>query len=216
MMLSHTKILAVPVCGMVPSRIIGGSAVTPYSLPWHVGLVASGSDIPFCGGTLIGPNHVLTAGHCIMGRQIEVIVGEHELYNKEDETRHEVCSKILHPNFNKETSLNYDFAILRLKTPVKLGPRAVPACLPGSNLEANALVGKNVVASGWGRLSEGGNQSSILHSASLPVITPNQCKEAYGSTSVTDAMICAGNLNYGGVDACEGDSGGEFMSVDRE
>lgn len=71
------------------------------------------------------------------------------------------------------------------------------------------LDGKNVVASGWGRLSEGGNQAVVLHSVSLPVITPSKCKQVYGSSSVTDAMLCAGNIHDGGIDSCQGDSGGK-------
>ena len=193
---------------MSPSRIVGGSPVTPYSLPWQVGLVRPGSDRTFCGGTLIGPNHVLTAAHC-MGRDFEIVVGEHAINNDEDGTHHRVCRKTIHPRYNKGASLNYDFAIIRLKEPVILGIRAVPACLADSSLGGDALVGKTVIASGWGRLSEGGNQAVVLHSVSLPVITPSKCKQAYGSSSVTDAMLCAGNINEGGIDSCQGDSGGE-------
>ena len=193
---------------MSPSRIVGGSPVTPYSLPWQVGLVLPGSDRTFCGGTLISPSHVLTAAHCINGRS-EVIVGEHEINNQEDGTRHQVCRTTIHPSYNKETSYNYDFAILRLKEPVKLGVRAVPACLPGSNLGGKALNGETVVASGWGRLSEGGNQAIVLNSVSLPVITTKECKNAYSSRSITDAMLCAGNIVDGGIDSCQGDSGGK-------
>ena len=157
---------------------------------------------------MIGPNHVLTAAHC-MGRDFEIVVGEHAINNDEDGTHHRVCRKTIHPRYNKGASLNYDFAIIRLKEPVILGIRAVPACLADSSLGGDALVGKTVIASGWGRLSEGGNQAVVLHSVSLPVITPSECKQAYGSSSVTDAMLCAGNIIEGGIDSCQGDSGGK-------
>ena len=75
---------------------------------------------------MIGPNHVLTAAHC-MGNNFEVIVGEHDINSQEDGTRHAVCGTTNHPDYNKDTT-NYDFAIVRLAQPVELGLRAMPAC----------------------------------------------------------------------------------------
>merc|ERR1712001_703977 len=114
-------------CGIAAGAIVGGSEVTPYSLPWQVGLVSPGSERTWCGGTLIGPRHVLTAAHC-MGGNFEVVVGEHEITSDEDGTRHEVCKVLSHPRY--ETDDHYDYAVVVLKEPVQLGPRAVPACLP--------------------------------------------------------------------------------------
>ena len=155
---------------------------------------------------MIGPNHVLTAAHC-MGGQIDIIVGEHDIDDNEDGTRLKTCRKTIHPKYSSQNT-NYDFAIIRLKEPVKLGIRAVPACLPDSSMKGDALAGKDVVVSGWGRLSEGGNQAVVLHSVPVPMITEKQCKKAYGSSQITDAMICAGNIKDGGIDSCQGDSGG--------
>ena len=195
-------------CGVPPAtRIVGGAPVSPYSLPWQVGLVAPWDYRTFCGGTLISANHVLTAAHC-MGGQFDIIVGEHDLNIDEDGTRHKVSDKTIHPRYRKGAPLNFDFAMVTLKKAVKLGFRAVPACLPDSSMKRNALTGKNVVVSGWGDLSEGGNQAMVLHSVSIPVISLNTCKRKYNSWLITDAMLCAGNLEEGGVDSCQGDSGG--------
>merc|ERR550519_1810963 len=44
-------------------KIIGGSAVTSTAdAPWQVSLQQSGCH--FCGGTVISPTHVMSAGHC--------------------------------------------------------------------------------------------------------------------------------------------------------
>ena len=59
-------------CGIKPAHIVGGSEVTPYSLPWQVGLVEKNQDAPYCGGTLISDRHILTAAHCIVhGRSVK-------------------------------------------------------------------------------------------------------------------------------------------------
>ena len=191
--------------------IVGGSEATPYSLPWQVGLVSPGRDRTWCGGTLIGPNHVLTAAHC-MGRNFDIIVGEHDINSQEDGTRHTVCGTTSHPDYNKGTT-NYDFAIVRLSQPVELGVRAMPACLPDANMDGDALAGETVAVSGWGRTSSGGSQATVLQVVNVPAMTNAECKQTgYGESQITDAMLCAGKAE-GGIDSCQGDSGGTFYSL---
>ena len=200
-------------CGIKPLKIVGGSEVTPYSLPWQVALVSVGHSRPFCGGTLISPTHVLTAGHCLgFWAQInfDIIVGEHTISSESDGTRHTICRAVRHPNYVRYP--NNDFAIVHLNKPVVTGPRAVPACLPAAddeNLAGDALAGLPLTVSGWGRLSSGGSSPDVLHSVSVPGITNAQCQQAYGNSySISDQMVCAGNVDEGGIDSCQGDSGG--------
>ena len=192
-------------CGIKPSRIVGGGAVTPYSLPWQVALVRRGSSRPFCGGTLISERHVLTAAHCI-GGTIDVVVKEHSVTSSSDGTRHTTCRSVKHPSYS---NVNYDFAILHLNQPVTLGTRAVPACLPTSSFGGNFLAGKQMTVSGWGALTEGGGSPPVLHSVNVPGMTNAQCQTNYqGQATITNAMLCAGQPG-GGVDSCQGDSGGK-------
>ena len=199
-------------CGIKPTRIVGGSEVTPYSIPWQVGLVNPGTDGPFCGGTLISDRHVLTAAHCTAhftnGRTFEVIVGEHDKTSSEDGTRHEVCRRVDHPRYQKPFLLQNDFSILHLKTPVKLGTRAIPACLPPAYMAGDYLVGKTMIVSGWGTLSQGAQSPDVLHSVSVPGISNKQCSRRvkWGANLIGPMSLCAGG--GGGVDSCQGDSGG--------
>ena len=192
-------------CGISPGAIVGGSEVTPYSLPWQVGLVSPGRDRTWCGGTLVGPRHVLTAAHC-MGNDFEVIVGEHEIRSDEDGTRHEVCGVTSHPRY--ATHGDSDYAIVRLKEPVQLGTRAVPACLPDvSTFGGSFLDDKTMTVSGWGTTSSGGSQAEVLMSVDVPGMSNTECKTKYSESSIHDSMMCAGR-DAGGIDSCQGDSGG--------
>ena len=190
---------------MLPGSIVGGDEVTPFSLPWQVGLVDPGSDRTWCGGTLISSTHVLTAAHC-MGRDFEIIVGEHDVTSTSDGTRHTVCSTTSHPDYNSGT-LNNDYAIVRLTTPVTLGPRAVPVCLPTSAFAGSFLDDKTMTVSGWGSTDYGEAQSDVLLKVDVPGMSNEVCGQKYAQYGITDSMLCAGR-DSGGIDSCQGDSGG--------
>merc|ERR1712025_669954 len=59
---------------------------------------------------------------------------------------------------------------------------------------------------GWGTTSEGGSLGRVLQKVDVPVVSDDDCRDAYGSSSVYDSMICAG-FPQGGKDSCQGDSG---------
>ena len=152
---------------------------------------------------MISDRHVLTAAHCTSGT-IDVIVGEHSLTSSSDGTRHTTCRFNDHPSYG---NLNWDFAILHLNSPVNLGARAVPACLPSTNMNDAFLGGKTLTVSGWGALTEGGGSPTVLHSVDVPGMTNAVCNVDYPN-QITNSMLCAGQPG-GGIDACQGDSGGE-------
>merc|ERR1719423_589765 len=192
------------------NRIVGGVETETNEYPWQVALVSSGGSRPFCGGTLISCSHVLTAAHCTAGSSassISVLVGEHRI-DDNSFTRVSLSKITDHPDYNDNT-LDNDYSILTLAQPVKFSTTVAPACLPADN--SKDFAGEMATVSGWGTLSSGGNQPTVLNEVDVTVQSNAQCQTAYGN-SITSNMICAADA---GKDACQGDSGGPLSVMEN-
>jgi len=190
------------------NRIVGGVETETNEYPWQVALVSSSGSRPFCGGTLISSTHVLTAAHCTAGSSagsISVLVGEHRI-DDSSFTRVPLSAITDHPNYNSG-NLDNDYSILTLATPVEFSSTVAPACLPSSG--GNDYAGALATVSGWGTLSSGGNQPTVLNEVDVTVKTNAECQSAYGTSAITDNMICAADA---GKDSCQGDSGGPLVA----
>merc|ERR1712001_218468 len=194
--------------GAANGRIVGGQETEEHEYPWQVGLVSTNGRTPWCGGTLISSTHVLTAAHCTQtdASRIRVILGEHNIADS-DFNRVDVTEIINHPNYNPQTTDN-DYAILRLADPVTFTSEVSPACLPADL--SNTFAGVLATVTGWGTLSSGGSQPTVLQEVDVTVTTNAVCNNAYGS--ITANMICAADP---GKDSCQGDSGGPMIAPEN-
>merc|ERR1712006_38726 len=91
---------------------------------------------------------------------------------------------------------------------ISMGSNVATISIPCSMEEYDE--GTMCTVTGWGTTSEGGSLARVLQKVSVPVVSDDDCRDAYGSSQIADSMICAG-LDAGGKDSCQGDSGGPFM-----
>lgn len=113
-----------------------------------------------------------------------------------------------HSSYNSRT-IDYDISILQLSSPLTLNSKVAAVSLPSSSSSWNA--GTSVLVTGWGTTTEGSSSlPSALQGVTVQLVSESSCKSAYGSSSITARMLCAGVTN-GGKDACQGDSGGPLV-----
>ena len=185
-------------------RIVGGTPATASDNPFQVGLLMKDQKdnfkAQFCGGTLIGANAVVTAAHCsdfVTSQAVQVLTGTRKLDGSG--TRHDVTSIQIHQSWNPDTFDN-DVAVWRLATPAT-GTFATLTT-------AESPAGVQLLATGWGTLTQGGTRPVDLMKVQVPVVELSNCNDANSyNGAITAQMFCAG-LDAGGKDTCQGDSGG--------
>ena len=150
---------------------------------------------PFCGGSIISSQHILTAAHCTFDKvpsSIQVLVGEHDTTDDNDMMyRIDIYNIINHPKFDNENG-NYDFSIL-LVFPITFSPLAAPICLPSSmhKLYTNWLA----TVIGWGMTSEG-SSSPKLQKVEVKIISNEKCKDIYGEKIERWALILIFTITF--------------------
>lgn len=189
--------------------IVGGSAAAAGEIPWIASLSTTSH---FCGGSIITSRTVLTAAHCLDGQtasRLKVRVGS--LQHAGGGTQLSVTQIKIHNQYNPST-IDYDVGLVITSTAIPIGGNVATVSLASSD-PAN---GAAVVAAGWGTTSQGsGTLPANLLKVTVNVIARATCQSAYGSSSITARMICAG-VTGGGKDSCQGDSGGPLTSGNQQ
>jgi trypsin len=178
-------------------NIVGGTVATPGRYSHTVALWAG---YQFCGGSLIAPDTVLTAAHCMDGSSFNVIINRHDLTTSAGQSIPRK-TEMKHPSYNPDTMDN-DFALVFLNTATTEDVAFLQ--LNQDDSFPDAAVGAISRAMGWGTTSSGGSASNVLREVDLPVITNEVCDQKYPQYPIFDSNICTFQP---GKDSCQGDSG---------
>jgi secreted trypsin-like serine protease len=181
-------------------EVVGGVEAAAGQFPWMVRLSMG------CGGALVAPRVVLTAGHCVDGTgrddSITVTAGVTDLKAK-NAIQVRSVSVIRAGGFRDETRGD-DWAVIQLSRELDLPTLGLS---PGTSFDTGPFV-----IMGWGQTSENSaRQQRRLRYATVPMVADRTCAAAYdkaGVNLVADESICAGKV---GVDTCQGDSGGPMV-----
>jgi len=209
--------------------IVNGNTTSISKWPWQVAIADSQGrgtrKSPrarfFCGGSLITPNLVVTAGHCVADlkpralRKLEVITGRTRL-NRENTGAVTGVSKALMPVNSKgkrryathNGGARWDVALLRLDSPVS-GPTIKIA---GDDEARSWAPGQLVSTTGWGVTGSNNRKaSSVLRVANQVMLADQVCRRYNGNDYDPRTMNCLGGPAIHSS-TCFGDSGGPLVA----
>ena len=184
-----------PSTGETTSAVIGGSVV-PEGKWRDVVLVVSAEST--CTGTLIAPDIVLTAAHCLEGEPYEVWTDTVD-YATPRGDRIKVKSYRAYPDWESK----YDIGVIMLDHVARGKPRMIaPACAAKQGLREGAML--HLV--GFGLQSEMADSNTQMHEVDVRVVDPNcTSDDSCQQTIAPHGEFVAGG---GGTGSCFGDSGG--------
>lgn len=185
----------------------------------------------------------MTAAHCVFGLNVEnfvIVLGLH--YLNDSLTQHptslivKVSKIILHQDYNHKDP-NYDIALIKLKTKVKMTKQISTICLPESESLTDSILNEYAIVAGWGRDPDANVQTNHyrkLQQTFLKIINGEQlCSKhlqtfdysnlycAYDSNIVKNSNVCKFIIIIKMIKICQilfliikkgiGDSGGPLM-----
>jgi secreted trypsin-like serine protease len=209
-------------------RIISGSPASSGQFPWQVAVqITVGSSVAICGGSIIAPDFVLTAGHCMKdlanGNRLQnpssIVVRPGISRTSASANDRNVARFWVEPSYDTATPVSnrIDLAIIQTVTPFTLSSAVdmIPICQASDNCGA---VASPLIVSGYGETvsDQSSSVSDSLNFATVSAVSQTLCSAKFdtnfGCTNCLPVTnVCAESnpvSSNPGKDSCFGDSGG--------
>ena len=205
-----------------PASAIVGGETTQRDWPHMAAMEYRDDDGEWglrCGSSLIRPDVILTAAHCVDAEDGGTIPADRFRFllgtKKRSSGGERIAAvKILeHPQWDESDGMAGDVALVKLATPSTLG-RSIRVGEDGD--EPRWEPGDPAVVLGWGtEFYMSPTVPDDLKEAEVPIVSDAECQQSYEFTLGFDPAtnVCAGNRT-GGEDSCQGDSGGPLQVQD--
>ena len=196
-------------------KIIGGREVVPGEWPFVVRVDASLR----CTGSLVAPNWVLTAAHCLVDDEgivdepgdVSVFLGYDWDKGVCENTREEIGRVIVHPDYDHRPRGSIpDAALVEILQEAPADPIKL---LTPEEEALYAPAGTSATVIGGGR-QEDGSRPRILRQVDLILWSTEDCREnslweSWESGVINESALCAGRVES--KETASGDSGGSFV-----
>ncbi|MFT5582448.1 MAG: V8-like Glu-specific endopeptidase [Cognaticolwellia sp.] len=216
MLLLTTLTLTGPARAQAPPPMVNGELTSEHPQVGALVVLSGQGGGSFCSGTLIHPEWVLTAGHCVIPAEDYDNAGARVLfymapnvYVQEDVVGYADADEFyVHPTYKGESSIGsaWDLGLLHLETPIT----AVPP-MPLNTDDMTDWVGEIITFLGYGVTSDNGSGSGIKRKTNIPIRPETNDVVIYAYDPVQN--LCSGDSGGGGLRQDDATGAWEIVGV---
>jgi len=206
----------VGVYGDEPDKLVNGIPAKIEDYPHCVSIRVNNNHM--CGGSIIDKQYILTAAHCVVPllqdsrlRQAATVVTG-TTYLSKDGQNYKIEKLWHHEKYNLRAlgRSPYDIGIIKLASPIELGPNQKAIALPTRDIAKD----DKVTIAAWGSTGFRQPIHDNLQKLSSTVMLPEECQKYHLLLmNVHKSELCT--LITKGTGLCHGDSGSGLINEDE-